>query len=430
MNYGQLLKYVNEAIGVYGTGPGTPALNTGNYVVVPVADFKAASPHFQAALYKDPATGRYRIAFAGTNDLAGDLAADGVLATQDIAALARTFVGDWHPQMSDALDFAFEAFKQIRTELRRMGVEKPTLDQIRAQVDVTGHSLGGAESELASQFFGLKGFNIDGPGVQVLTQHTEFAAMKQIVRQEFPDLQEQYEFQPGDFTANSFSVVGTSGRHAEGVVHAATPDAAVSYPVALVAAASAPFIGPLGLVAGVFVAGASAATRHPAGDIVARAEQALGLSVNEQPAVDWGLASTAPELEYYRANFTAPRLRAPRCNGSIVSTPPMSPLACHPMDCRWTARHGPSTAWRCAPSRTRRAGVSPRSISLSMRPASPSARRFARNSPSPPTAASRRSTTRARPSSSPRDRALPMPRSRLRDSYPSRTAAGHGHGAT
>ncbi len=133
MNYAQLLRVANEARGVYGTGPGTPALATGTYNVVPVHGFGASSPNFQAALYKDTSTGRYRIAIAGTNELSGDMAADGVLATQDIASMARHFVGEWHPQMSDALNFTFAAIKQIRTDLIKAGVQDPTLDQIRAK---------------------------------------------------------------------------------------------------------------------------------------------------------------------------------------------------------------------------------------------------------------------------------------------------------
>ena len=84
-------------------------------------------------------------------------------------------------------------------------------------VYVSGHSIGGALAELVSQFFGLKGFNIDGPGVQALTQHREFAAVKVIVRKEFPDLRPRYEFRPRDFVANSYSVIGLAGIHAEGV---------------------------------------------------------------------------------------------------------------------------------------------------------------------------------------------------------------------
>ena len=103
--------------------------------------------------------------------------------------------------------------RSLRPRLER----EPSLEDLRPLVYVSGHSIGGALAELVSQFFGLRGFNIDGPGVQALTQHREFAAVKVIVRKEFPDLQPRYEFQPGDFVANGFSVMGLAGTHAEGV---------------------------------------------------------------------------------------------------------------------------------------------------------------------------------------------------------------------
>jgi hypothetical protein len=71
MNNETFLKFAEQAVGVYGLSRGTPALITAQYGVVPVERFQATSPDFTAALYKDPATGRYRIAVAGTDDLRG-----------------------------------------------------------------------------------------------------------------------------------------------------------------------------------------------------------------------------------------------------------------------------------------------------------------------------------------------------------------------
>src|SRR4051812_42496725 len=105
MDYEKFLKYADQARAVYGTGPGTSALNTAQYSVVPVERFQASSPDFQAALYKDPSTGLYRIAVAGTNDLKGDGAADSSLMVQDIAVVASKFASTWHPEMTDALNF-------------------------------------------------------------------------------------------------------------------------------------------------------------------------------------------------------------------------------------------------------------------------------------------------------------------------------------
>jgi len=234
LNYQQLLHYAAEARAVYGLGAGEPPLATGNYAPVAVRKFEATDSSFQSALYKDATTGRYRIAIAGTNDLRGDLLADGSLAMQDVSSVARTFSADWHPQMSDALNFAFESIREIKNELLK--TERPedvTLDTIRSRIDVTGHSLGGALAELVSQFFGLPGFNIDGPGVHDLLQSSQYSAMQSVVREEFPDLQAKYALEPGQFVANAFSVVGMAATHAPDVHFAAEPDAAIASPLSI-----------------------------------------------------------------------------------------------------------------------------------------------------------------------------------------------------
>lgn len=240
MDYKTILKYSSEARAVYGSGPGTPPRSTAQFDVVPVLEFRASSDSFQAALNKDPVSGKYRIAVAGTDDLTGDLAADGALTAQNLLVKVSGFASSWHPEMSDALDFAFESLKQIRTDLVREGFDKPTLDQIRSRVDVTGHSLGGALSELVHSFFGLDGANIDGPGVKALTEFPEFTAMQAKVRETFPELQDKYVTEPGGFVANAFSIVGMAGTHLEETSFQASPNAQLTFPTAIGAVFTTP----------------------------------------------------------------------------------------------------------------------------------------------------------------------------------------------
>ena len=52
--------------------------------------------------------------------------------------------------MSDAVNFTFAAFRQIRDDYQARGERPPSFDDMRKMVDVTGHSLGGALSELVN----------------------------------------------------------------------------------------------------------------------------------------------------------------------------------------------------------------------------------------------------------------------------------------
>lgn len=69
-NNSRVLNYLPYAIGAYGTGAGTTGLQVGNAVPVNVELFKATPDSgFQGTFYKDSVTGKYTVAFAGTNDL-------------------------------------------------------------------------------------------------------------------------------------------------------------------------------------------------------------------------------------------------------------------------------------------------------------------------------------------------------------------------
>lgn len=216
----QLLRYAaDQTRSTDGSRPGTTPTASKTQHRIEVKGFRAASPSFWSSLYRNISTGHYHIIFAGKNELSAPLLAKGVMEVREVAALWGTFIGQWHVEMSDALWFSFKAFKQIRDELRPQLGREPSLEDIRPVVNVIGHSIGGALAELVSQFFGLKGFNIDGPGMQGLTQHSEFVSMKELVRHEFADLQSRYQFEPGDFVAHGFSVVGIANSHAIGVTY-------------------------------------------------------------------------------------------------------------------------------------------------------------------------------------------------------------------
>jgi hypothetical protein len=220
----EVLKYIPYAIGTYGKEAGAPPFQVGGAAPTAVQGFAQESPYFQATLYKDPASGKYTIAIAGSNQ-AGDWPnANAALATQDFIKAVGS--GTWDPQLSDAANFAFEAFKQIRNDvLRDTGLE-PTIDELREMVSVTGHSLGGALAELIGVMFGLPGANIDGPGIQGFVGTPIYTELQSKFQQEFPDLASSYSMADSGFGAYAYTLVGVAGTHAAGVGYQQSPAAA------------------------------------------------------------------------------------------------------------------------------------------------------------------------------------------------------------
>ena len=145
----KFLDYGVNASTAYGTNNSATAPVVNGWKPVEVTRFTATSTGFAAQLYTDGA-GHYRVAMRGT-DGKDDVPPDWALAT-----------GQWHPQLTDAVRFMGEAILQIK---RSDAGRDLTLDQIRANLDGSGHSLGGALYELSAKFWGTAGMNIDGPGV-------------------------------------------------------------------------------------------------------------------------------------------------------------------------------------------------------------------------------------------------------------------------
>ncbi|WP_136419243.1 calcium-binding protein [Herbaspirillum sp. ST 5-3] len=173
-----------------------------------IEDFHATNSSFAAQLYTD-GNGNYRIAFRGSDNLADFTGADAQFAD-----------GNWHAQMADAVNFAGAAILQIKRANQTL-----SLDEIRASLDVTGHSLGGGLAEVTSKFYGLNGMSIDGPGASGPTQSNDFATLKQYWKSNgLNELQDNYQLSAGAFEARQYTVVGTAGQHLNDVaVYTAPP---------------------------------------------------------------------------------------------------------------------------------------------------------------------------------------------------------------
>ena len=181
-----------------------PAVN--GWTAVKVEKFRADSPDFSAQMYTD-GQGNYRFSMRGseTSNYAGDFR------TADVALMA----GKWDAQLADGIRFVGEAILQIKdSDVGR----SMRLDDIRAIMDGSGHSLGGAIYEAAASFWGLRGMSIDGPGVAKQIASPEFQAIKDEYRARgLSDLQDSYEWQEGDFQARQYTIVGAAEVHADGV---------------------------------------------------------------------------------------------------------------------------------------------------------------------------------------------------------------------
>jgi len=89
-------------------------------------NFAIPETGFSATVWRDPSTNQITIAFRGTDDAKGNLAADAKLAT-----------GQWHPQFDDAVDL-------VAKIAAAAGVAP-------SQITLTGHSLSSALAQVAAK---------------------------------------------------------------------------------------------------------------------------------------------------------------------------------------------------------------------------------------------------------------------------------------
>ncbi len=198
----QFLPYAANAGAAYDTNNSATAAVVNGWRPIEVTRFHATSSDFAAQLYTDSA-GHYRIGMRGSelSNFAGDF-------RRADAALAA---GQWDPQLTDAIRFVGEAILQIKNSAAGKDL---SLDDIRAAIDGSGHSLGGSLWELASKFYGLSGMNIDGPGIARQIQLGEFASLKEEFRAKgLGELQDNYDLSPGQFQARRYTTVGAAQDH-------------------------------------------------------------------------------------------------------------------------------------------------------------------------------------------------------------------------
>ncbi|MEZ5665455.1 MAG: hypothetical protein R3E94_18265 [Burkholderiaceae bacterium] len=297
-NTDRVLAALPYVINTYGQGPGTVGNPVGNSQPIKLEDFKPTpGSGFQANFYKDPVTGKYTVAFAGTNDFIADtLNSDRVLATANV--LTNVGVGAWDPQFTDAIRFTTEAFKQIQLDYIKNGDEPPPLDKLREMVEVVGHSLGGSLAELSAQFFGLKGVNIDGPGVNSLVGQSSWDDLKVEVGKELEGLQSEYVLNSDMFGAYSYTVVGVAGTHLDTVEWQRTPAADAALAAMFTGAGSAVTLNVPGVALSAVVAGLTAAN-HPSASILRETEELAGLDP-DTPMV----RSPFTDLLYFNATAT------------------------------------------------------------------------------------------------------------------------------
>lgn len=201
-----LLQYTTNAMVAYRSNNAATGPVSAGWTAVKVDAFVPSTTGFAAQLMTD-GQGHYRIAMRGTDSV------NPLNPNSDLSLDAALAAGKWHPQMDDAIRFTGEAIKEIK---RIEGVD--SLDQVRDRLDGSGHSAGGGLYEVSGKFYGLSGVNLDGPGMGQQVQSDRFAQLKQEQRNNgLADLQDNYEWNAGDFQRRQYTAVGEAGQNTPGV---------------------------------------------------------------------------------------------------------------------------------------------------------------------------------------------------------------------
>jgi hypothetical protein len=201
-----LLQYTTNAMAAYGSNNAASGAMPAGWTAVKVDAFNPSTTGFAGQLMTD-GQGNYRISIRGTDSW------NPLNPANELSLNAAYATGKWHAQMDDAIRFTGEAMKQIR---ETQGLR--SVDQVRSRLDGSAHSAGGGLYELAAKFFGLRGINLDGPGVGKQVQSERFTQLKLEQRNNgLADLQDNYQWSAGDFQRRQYSAIGEAGQNTPGV---------------------------------------------------------------------------------------------------------------------------------------------------------------------------------------------------------------------
>lgn len=126
-----------------------------NYTVI---DYVSTGNSMEALLLKNESTGRFVIAFRGTQET-GDILTDFLIG---LSSLATGTITAWNAQYSDAINFVNE-----------MLVNHADIGLSLSNLTLTGHSLGGILAQSIAAENGLEAYTFNGLGTSGLTRFTE-----------------------------------------------------------------------------------------------------------------------------------------------------------------------------------------------------------------------------------------------------------------
>lgn len=170
-----VMDYAKLARDVYRQQSDPRALGTG---FIAIDETKSANG-LVARAYQGP-DGRIVVAFAGTNDARDDFRADWNFTKlyndpkTPIGRDIRTTVdrGFDRQKIAELPGGLAVQYREALAFVQKVMLENPT-----ANIDVTGHSLGGGHAQLAAKVFGLDAATFDAPGARDLANNPAYARM-------------------------------------------------------------------------------------------------------------------------------------------------------------------------------------------------------------------------------------------------------------